>query len=179
MRMISGTGSEDPGRRSRSGFTLVEFLIILGLMAIVGGLVAMNVDSLISGLGDKPVERTFREALQEARFQSASLKETVRLRYDEEAAAFELFGESGSVLDQFPTRFRNDPRELRIEFRQFLPSRGTSAESRPETVELEAIAFRPDRSSTPFEVEFSFESQSFRLRFDPFSDSLLTDSREN
>lgn len=171
-RTISATGK--PVKR---GFTLIELVIVIALIALVGGLVVINAEAIFRGLGEEPVDRILRKAVREARFQAAYLKEPVQLGFEEEGAVFLLTGSDGQSLADFPTGLDGTNDNLDVEFEQILPEEGLNRNSRPETVEIGAVTFRPDRSSTPFQVIIDQDRRPYTLRFDPFSDIVIDDSR--
>lgn len=166
------------GNNVRRGFTLIEFIIVIALFALVGGLIVINAESMLRGLGEEPVDRILQKAVREARFQAAFLKESTELRFDEETALFMIHTRDGRVLDTFSTGMADSDRSLRISFEQILPEEGLNRRLQPRTAEIDAVVFRPDRSSTPFQVIVSFGQTQFTQRYDPFSDIVIQDSRE-
>jgi len=161
----------------KQAFTLIEFLIVIGLIAIAGSLVVLNSEALIAGISDESVDKTLRDSVREARFQAGSLKGTVEMRYDRETASFVLLNENGGTIGTYPTRFDDDPDRLEIIFSQRLPGFGSSPPEDPDTIEIPAVHFRPDRSSTPFAAELVYEGNRYTMAFDPFSDIVIKDSR--
>ena len=103
----------------RRGFTLIELIIVIALIALVGGLMVVNAEAILGGLGDEPAERTLQKAIREARFQAASLKAPAILRYDEETALLEISTDTGQDLVSFSTGSTEDAPE--ITFEQILP----------------------------------------------------------
>ncbi len=160
----------------RRGFTLIEIIIVIALIALVGTLVAVNTESILRGLGEEPIDRRLQKVIREARFQAASLKESVNLRYDEENGTLGAWSATGNLLasevlaklasDDFPE----------IKFEQILPAEGLDS-FRDETVPIYQVVFRPDRSSTPFQVTVDDGNTSYTLRYDPFSAIVVEDSR--
>jgi prepilin-type N-terminal cleavage/methylation domain-containing protein len=161
------------GSNRRRGFSLIEILVVIGLIALAGGLVAINATAILAGLGEDPPEKVFLNALREGRFQAAYEKEATRLRFLEEENQLALFSDTGRLIESFPL---NDT-DLRISFLQVLPAQGVGRLSREETSPINTIVFRPDRSSTPFIVTYDGPKFRFSQRFDPFSDTVLEDSR--
>ena len=131
----------------RRGFTLIELIVIIALIALAGGLVAINAQAILRGLGEEPVDRTLQKAVREARFQAASLKSPVTLRYDEETGILGIYSEIGTLLASFPTGPEEASDFPAIEFEQILPGRGLEDLDRFDTVEIDQVVFRPDRSS--------------------------------
>ncbi len=166
------------GNKSGGAFTLVEILIVLGLIALVGGLIVLNADAFLRGLGQEPVEETFRKAVREARFQAAYHKQTVSLSYEPEEAKLLVNGASGDSLATFPLEIA-DPNDVGLRFEQRLPFQGLRSFGDAETARAPTVFFRSDRSSTPFNVVFAVERSAFTQRYDPFSAIVIYDSREN
>jgi prepilin-type N-terminal cleavage/methylation domain-containing protein len=161
----------------RRGFTLIELIIVIALIALVGGLVVINAEAIFRGLGEEPVDRILRKAVREARFQAAYLKEPVQLSFEEEDAVFLVTGAGGQSLARFETGLEDTTNDLYVEFEQILPEEGLNRNNSPETAEIDVVTFRPDRSSTPFQAIIDEDRWSYTLRFDPFSDIVIDDSR--
>jgi prepilin-type N-terminal cleavage/methylation domain-containing protein len=158
------------------GFTLIEIIIVIALIALVGALVAVNSESILRGLGEEPIDRRLQKIIREARFQAASLKESVNLRYDEETGTLGAWSTGGTLLtSEALTKLPNDDFP-EIEFEQILPAEGLDS-FRMETVPISQVVFRPDRSSTPFTVTVDDGRNNYTLRYDPFSAIVIEDSR--
>ncbi len=154
-----------------SGFTLIELIIVIGLMTLLAGLVVVNVTPIFEGLGAPPIERTLKQAVREARYQAALEKEATFLRFDREASAFIITNAVNSELAKLTTGYEGKAAdELEIQFYQLLPERGLSSIRRTvDRAEIQRVRFQPDRSSTPFEAEIHFGRDVSLHRYDPFS----------
>lgn len=161
----------------RRGFTLIELILVIALIALVGGLVVVNARAILGGLGDEPVEMILQDAVREARFQAASLKQPTYLAYNEEAGSLRVLSETGGELATFSTRESGGPPG--IVFEQILPTEGIAAGSREELVTIKQVVFRPDRSSTPFQATIEEGVTAYTLRYDPFSAIVIKDSRND
>ena len=159
----------------RRGFTLIELILVIALIAVVGGLMVVNGSAILKGLGDEPVERILQKAVREARFQAASLKEPSRLIYDDEEGILKVNADTGTELATFSTASSGSIPQ--IEFEQVLPEQGLGGGGREEYVSISGVVFRPDRSSTPFRVNIREGNLSYQLRYDPFSAIVIHDSR--
>ncbi|MGE9296445.1 MAG: pilus assembly FimT family protein [Puniceicoccales bacterium] len=80
-----------PRRRAAPGFSLLEIVMVLGLLTILAGVVAsMSFDSLFNAGQTKSAYEVFREATHEARIQALNESRIVYLSFDEEAQEFRL-----------------------------------------------------------------------------------------
>lgn len=146
--------------------------MVLGLIALIGGLIVANADSMLRGLGEEPLPDILKRAIREARYQAAYHKSVSYLSYDEEKAAFIVSGADGKPIQSFKTGYDPDRDSVEVTFFKLLPSRGTSFNYRRiEREEVAAARFHADRSSIPFEVEIRLDGDRSVHRYDPFSDS--------
>lgn len=159
-------------QRDRGGFSLIEIIIVIGLIALISGLILTTAGGILRGIGERPAAETLALAVREARFQAASTKETTVLDFDSERMSFVIESDTGEVLGTFSTGY--DEGNLQVQFFQILPARGTSPTSMPRIAPLDRPRFRPDRSATPFEAELRVYDETSRHRFDPFSDIELS-----
>jgi len=163
--------------RSKSGFSLIEILIVISLIALIGSLVVVNVDGLLRGLGDRPIDQVFRMALREARYQSSAQKSPVWVQFDDDAREFILAASAGGEINRFSYRKSEESETVDVTFFQILPQEGTNFGGADEVMEINRIQFNPDRSSTPFRIQYQLGSEQWTEQYDPFSDILLESTR--
>lgn len=163
---------------SRKAFSLFEVLVVLGLIAIASSLVVVNAEAILRGFGTQSLDKVLRDAVREARFLAASQKDTTTLRFDPDSGSFLIHNANGALLATFDSGYGEDAQSVDVRFAQRLPASGTDFDRDPPTTAIDTVFFRPDRSSTPFDAEISLPDGDFSLRFDPFSDVVLHDSRE-
>jgi len=163
----------------RRGFTLIELIIVISLIALVGGLVVVNAEGMLRGLGQEPTERIFQKAVREARFQAASLKESTYLTYNREDGNLVIYSETKQSLAEFNIGTKGEKENPEVQFEQILPSTGLNSFTGTETIEIKHVVFRPDRSSTPFQVTIRENSDEFTQQYDPFSAIIINDSRNS
>lgn len=172
--MILATGNNRPGL-SRGGFTLIEILLVIALIALAVSVVLVNFTAFADREDSSSPQEVLTAAIRKARFIAAADRITTKLSYDRENGALQI----DPTGDQFPINSDFGP-EGRGEIRFFLiPSaEGLSPFPEPDrsTLETPAVAFAPDRSSSPFIVEInSGQGTPARLRYDPFSSLVRTE----
>jgi len=174
--MISETGSKSPHRTG--GFTLIEIVLVLGLIAVAASIVIANFTSMAERGNELTVEQTLRAAVREARFLAARERIPATLRYNPENGSLEIALEQGPESSyELGGDFGKDGGG-QIRFFLIPPAEGLSPFQPPDRSQLQTqtVRFAPDRCSSPFVVEIDHGSSTpERLVFDPFS-SLLTHS---
>lgn len=163
--MISATGKNE-GRSG--GFTILEIVLVLGLIALAGAIVVTNFASMVDRGNELSTEETLQAAIRKARYLAANERKTIRLSFDAESGSLIL-----SNNEQFPLgpEFGEDARGV-IRFFLIQPSEGLSPVTDPEDarIETQEVQFSPDRSSSPFVAEIDIGSgTAIRIAFDPFS----------
>ncbi len=171
--MISETGnSREP---TNGGFTLIEIVLVLALVALVTSLVLVNFNAFIDrGNAINPAD-VLRTAVRDARFKAGAERVNTQLAFDAERGA--LVVEPGNAVYPLNADFGKEGRGA-IRFYLGAPAEGLTpipeiGRSRLETPRVE---FAPDRSSSPFvaEIDPGFGTPE-RLVFDPFSSIVRTD----
>ena len=87
LPMTSATGIK---RSRRTGFTLIEILLVLALILLIGTLAVYNVANLSRMKNERPVDEVLLNAVRETRYQAAINKETCWLSYDSEKGIFHV-----------------------------------------------------------------------------------------
>lgn len=170
--MILATGNRRGNPRSgrnRGGFTLIEILLVIALIALSVSVVIVNFNAFADRGENTSPEEVLTAAIRKARFIAAAERITTRLRYDDQTGRLQI----DPTDEQFPINSNFGPGG-RGEIRFFLipPAEGLRPFPDPErsTLQTPAVAFAPDRSSSPFIAEIDSGSGApSRLRFDPFS----------
>lgn len=151
------------------GFSLIEIIIAVALVALISGMFILNLPGLTEGLGSRPLDEILQKSVRDARYHAALHKERVSLAFDEERGAFIVFSESGEELAERKSGYAEDDR-VSVTFEQFLPYAGLNSGGRQDRVEISLVRFHPDRSSTPFVAILKIGNERSEHRFDPFSD---------
>ena len=160
------------------GFSLIEILMVLGLIALTSGLVVINANTIFGGFQDRPLPDILRKVVREARFLAAKNREPVFVSFDSENSEFLITNRENSILESISTGYPADDPDLEVILYQILPERGTSS-FRGLSTDRKSVAylvFHPDRSSTPFEVALRYGEEHSLHRYDPFSDVEIENS---
>ena len=172
--------SETGNRRSTSsagGFSLIEILLVIGLIALAAGMIISNVISIAERGDEIPTDQILKTAIRSARFEAARNREITELSYNEETGELAVYRDSGDpILFELGENFASNGRG-NILFRLIPPARGMEKYPDPyeDGIEASRVRFAPDRSSQPFSVQIDYGTGSPEiLAFDPFSSLVLT-----
>ena len=138
-----------------SGFTLIEILLVIAVMALLSTLFITGVGVLASREERTP-EEVFEQAMREARWLALEGERPVMLGFDDEKKAFFLIRETGGErLHEYPVDKNASVRFLKQRPRAtYVLIRGELVQTEP----VEQVAFFPDGSSVPFSVEIGYTS---------------------
>ncbi|MGC6456498.1 MAG: pilus assembly FimT family protein [Coraliomargaritaceae bacterium] len=173
--MTSATGNRRSSTQA-SGFSLVEILLVIGLLALASGMIVSNAIGIAERGNELPADQIIKAAIRSARFEAARKGRITELSYDRENGQLTVQSDSGEPIHfELGENFaENGPGE--IEFRLIPPARGMEKYPDPyeDGIETKRIRFAPDCSSQPFSVQIDYGTGSPEiLAFDPFSSLVL------
>jgi Tfp pilus assembly protein FimT len=174
--MTSVTGNSTRPRFT-AGFTLIEIVLVLGLIAFAASIVIANFTAMAERGDTQTSEEILHAAVRKARFIAASERAITTLQFDKETGSLHISGEI-SEADSLPLD-ASFGKEGQAEIRFYLvpPAEGLAPQADAQRTRLEThtVQFAPDRSSSPFVVEIDAgRGTPRRLVFDPFSSLLLS-----
>ena len=146
-------------RQAHRAFTLVEMLVVIGIITILAGLVVVNVTPIFEAWEPNPRNAPFARPYAEARYQATMHKETTYLHFSAPRG--------GLLSSPTPPRDRTRPcgnRFWRGCARSEFSISPNPSGARPwrtnpphrDRSQVPRVRFQPDRSSTPFEVEITW-----------------------
>ena len=160
---------------NRSGFTLIEVLLVLALVGLLTGIVAGNAGAFISGGDFEPPERVLKKSVLDALYFASERKRATFLSYFEKNATFCVSDTSGTLLSKhvvFKKLDNLEDSELPIvEFYAVGPlagPMGNETKYDEKGLQLSRIRFHAG-CSVPFLAKIRFQQNEETLYFDPFS----------
>lgn len=170
--------------RVKSGFTLIEVLLVLALVGLMAGLVAGNAGAFIAGSNIEPPDRVLKKSVLDAVYFAAERKRATYLYYSEQNATFVVTDASGVSLAEHQI-FQKLPEENEqeipeISFHAVGPLSGTDGgptKYNDRIMELNRITFHSG-CSVPFWAKIDFREKEEKIFFDPFSGYALKNLEE-
>jgi prepilin-type N-terminal cleavage/methylation domain-containing protein len=149
-------------RRADAGFTLIEIILVIGLLALVSALFVGGASDWLRARERTP-EDVFWQAVSEARQLALRRDETVVFRYDEKSRALRWGEGEAAGAAAWPGRAV-----------ELLPAQETSAVllggSLVETGRLTEVRFHPDGSCDPFRAMLTeADGRRRTLTLDPWT----------
>jgi prepilin-type N-terminal cleavage/methylation domain-containing protein len=150
----------------RGGFTLIEILLALALIALLGTIFVSGTNSLLADRATSPDDQ-FWKACAQARKQALEEQRMVLLSFDQRTRAFVM--NDGAQQRTLPVPGADD---LAIDFH---PAQSDSSSSillggtLVETQPLAAATFYDDGTCTPFRVQIRNSGGAHMLSIDPWT----------
>lgn len=160
-------------RSRRDGFSLLELVMVLGLIALLATLSVINLGNVYDTADSAATEDLLAMAVREARYRAVLEKVPVLLRFDGERGVFTVNENSGRLLAEIATDHHPTDYPISVRFQIPLPERGAplgmDSISEGELTVVDSVVFGPDLVANPFVAEIDEASTIRRFRFDPFS----------
>ena len=162
-------------RNRRSGFTLLEILLVLALIGLIGALLAVGVTRVFSNDHPAP-EDVFWQACRSAQKLAALSEHEVSLGFD--AKEKKLVWGNGQETTAAACDAAGG--EVGVQFLQAL--KGGSlilvAGQVVETQEVPRVMFYPDGTCTAFRVQFRVGANAWQLAIDPWTCAPVLEKKE-
>jgi prepilin-type N-terminal cleavage/methylation domain-containing protein len=152
------------------GFTLLEMILVIGLIALLAGLTAGSFDSLSSAFSNDSWEKKFKTMLARARNEARSKQLPIQIRFDEEKALWCLRTKGTEEDLEMDSGLKAQDRS-QIEIFALLASNEPRALKDLETSEMPIpyIWIQPCGAMTYCQLVMKSKGQQQIIRPDPFS----------
>lgn len=159
------TGRVSPAAKA-SAFTLLEILLVLGLIALISAVLAVGISNVFNNDHPAP-DDVFWQACRSAQKMAALSERETSLSFD--AAKKELVWSNG--LQTGSAAFDNSRGNVSLQFLQAAEggSRIMIAGTVVETQEVSRVMFYPDGTCTAFRVQFRVGSSAWQAGVDPWT----------
>lgn len=138
-----------PSANTQRGFTMVEMLVVMTIMALIYAMTAPMISAGVSGAELKAAARQVAAGLRKARSEAVAHKNEVSLTVNVEERRFDLSGDK---------RVYRLPEKIEISL--------FTAQSELKDAKTGAIRFYPDGSSTGGRVTLSRDERKFLVDVD-------------
>lgn len=155
----------------RRGFTLLEVMLVVALIAVAGTLFFVNLEALGRSSPADEFEGAFWRAMAQARERALASRRTVELRWDGESKAFLLESAAGPASVPVPAEAQPRNAECAASFSEevaandFILVRGELVTRRT----VSAVRVFPDGTCQAFVVEFQLGEHRHRVSIDPWT----------
>lgn len=163
-----------PDSSKARGFSLIEMVLIFALIAVATSMTLVSFDMLGASGRSEPPERVAMQAIRQARIAAITEKAWTFLSWNEEARSFEITTQDGGIIQTIPVERMVSASEdnLQVSFESIEPEFEGSPPfdfRQSGSIELDKIAFSPQRVSTPFTIKIIDGDIEFTRSIDPFS----------
>ena len=90
-------------RITNSGFTLIELMVTIAVLAIIVGIAAPSISTQLANQRVKSTTATLANALKEARVESVIRRQEIEVSYDDESHTIMIKVDNGSNEDEIAT----------------------------------------------------------------------------
>ncbi len=165
----------------RGGFTLLEMLLAIALVAIAGSMFLVSVDSLGRSSPADEFEGAFWRAMAQARERALATRREVELGWDDESRSFVIGDSAGTSAVPVEAASEGADSAYSATFSEevaandFILVRGALVTRRP----VPAVRVFPDGSCQSFAVEFSLGEQKHLVVIDPWTGAPMLQSEDS
>lgn len=166
--------------RGRHGFTLIELMLTMALIALLSSLFIWNIQSLLKQGELEALQNELWGAVEKAKQSAVFNRVPHRVRFDQESQAFMVSAYGEEVPFKVDTSGLGENIEIEVTFKLMLPRDGYRL-IRGELVthkEIETITFFPDGTCTPFSVDLKIAEYESSYQIDPWTGSQMTKPEE-
>lgn len=174
-------GSRLVRTRRTGGFTLLEMMLVIALIAMMSAALIINIESMMRQSAASVVEGAFWEAARTARTDALLKRRTETVRFDPRSGAFLVESPEGVRRFDIDRKDWKEDLTLEIAFKKRLASSQFSLVGGElvDLREIPSIQFYQDGTCTPFVLELVVGEATRRIEIDPWTGAELLPEDEN
>jgi len=151
-------------RNNFRGFSLIELLLVISLIALLGSIAVVSQSSFFSFGKSDTFQEQFHRAFQECRYRALKGEKKIILKFTEEKGFLVLSGDNELSSFKIPS-----VSEIKsVKFQQVLPFSSDSFSSQ-KTVKIKSIKFDENGFTCPFNIQFKSRNKTIEIQIDPLS----------
>ena len=167
-------------RGRTSGFTLIEVMLTIALIALMTSMFVLNLNSLLRESGIRTLENEYWRAVDSARTKAVFNQKAYLVEWNPKENSFVVSSSGDTESFDFDSSEFGDA-EVEVIFEEKAPQnsyiliRGQLVTQREAT----AVHFYPDGTCTPFTVSMKVGPDATRFEMDPWTGAQLVEPTEN
>lgn len=168
-------------RWARSGFSMVEILLVIALIGVLASIFVLNFDVLLRQNETGSLEQAFWKASSEARNLALFERRPQDLRYDPETTAYLIGGGEEAVRFPVNTSDWTEGVETEVLFNQSLTDDSFKLVGGKLITERQVpfVRFFPDGTCMPFVLSIRVDEDVRTIEIDPWSGAELLPPEED
>ena len=178
---MSGFPDQGKVQPSRQGFTIIELVLVIAVIALSASLFIVNADKAIQMIGKESPTDVLFKSIRQARLLAVTGKTPIYLTYDRESGVFQLRDYTGDIVKDYPMgpenlEFVEDVKLWPIESMPLQSNIRDSQEFSVADRPIDAMHFTPNGISSFVAVELVNDPQIADpdwILIDPFSNGEL------
>lgn len=162
------------------GFTLVEVLLAVALVAVLGTVFVLNIGTLLRDNELEALEREYWRAVDAARTGAVFKQQSHFIEWDPKGHRFLVISVGTIEAFELDTESMGDP-EIEVLFEEIAPENSyvLIAGKLVAKREIVKVGFFPDGTCSPFEVSMKIGAYETRFQMDPWTGVQLVNPNED
>ncbi|MBK1878056.1 prepilin-type N-terminal cleavage/methylation domain-containing protein [Pelagicoccus mobilis] len=167
-------------KRGAEGFTLIEVLLAVALVAMLGSVLVMNINSLLRDGELETLEREYWRAVESARSGAVFNQQVHFLEWDGKEQRFLVRSAGETEAFEVDTSSMGDV-EIEVFFEEVAPENSyvLIAGELVAKREIATVGFYPDGTCSPYTVSMKIAGFETNFQMDPWTGVQLVDPNED
>ncbi len=164
--MASKAGEEGVNRK---GFSLIELLLVIALVALLAGLIVVDTGSLVRTFSNPPLDQQIQQALKDARDLARNSNKDVALVFNDSPARLAVAANDSRIQREWPLLSGRNGRIRLAWLTPTVPTRPVANETAEIAGQRPFLLINPEGHTAPTIVEWRDRSGTRRALLNPFT----------